>query len=191
MASKPVMERADRDRWMACACARRSGRCEGVGECWEGGKDWRVSSAMDVESLYDPDPRRKSYAGRASSGWRSDAGRRIPPREATRTDPQQRLVLEVSWEALSGRECVRIANDRHEGFTLGRWFWLRTGAGPQSLDGYASTDKGEVCCRGECRTLGLRTSDNGIRRARRRWVALHPACGRQRECIFAPSAGAA
>ena len=90
----------------------------------------------DINKYYDPDP---SAPGKMSSRFgafldqidRFDApffG--LTPREAIRTDPQHRLLLEVSWEALenAGQPADRLAGTQtgvFAGLSTNDYWWLQ------------------------------------------------------------------
>ncbi|WP_052517811.1 type I polyketide synthase [Archangium violaceum] len=108
---------------MAC---RLPGGVEAPEELWElmvKGVDATSelpSGRWDAEALYDPDPQAKGKIRTKRGGFLRDVDRfdarffGISQREAERMDPQQRLVLEVAWEALerAGHAVERTRRDR-------------------------------------------------------------------------------
>ncbi|WP_416904860.1 SDR family NAD(P)-dependent oxidoreductase [Micromonospora echinospora] len=105
----------------------------------------------DADALYDPDP---TAPGRVSSRWggfldqvdRFDAAFfGISPREADQMDPQQRLMLEVAWEALegAGQTTERLAGSATGVFVgvhshSNDYTWLQY-ADPERIDTYTGT----------------------------------------------------
>jgi acyl transferase domain-containing protein len=108
------------------------------------------SSRFDINALYDPDPEKP---GKISTRWGGFVEPMdqfdpqffgITPREATTMDPQQRMVLEVAWEALenAGYPPDQLTNSR-TGVFLGAcnndYYHMLMQAGDQYADMYLST----------------------------------------------------
>ncbi len=143
---------------------------------------------FDAEALYDG---RAGVPGRIATRWggfledldRFDAeffG--ISAREAERLDPQQRLVLEVAWEALedAALDPTRLAGTR-TGVFVGLWlndYESRLFADASSVDFHSTTGTGRYAAPGRVsHALGLRGPSIAVDSAcSSSLVAVHLAC---------------
>ena len=156
----------------------------------------------NVAALYDPDPEAVGKTYVREGGFIEDVEQfdasffNISPREAIEMDPQQRLVLEVAWEALerAGLRPVEAA-DRLTGVYIGS-IGSDYGSDHPSLDmvtGYTGTGTLASIISGRLAyVLGLQgpamTIDTACSSS---LVALHLACAalRQGECDLALAGG--
>ncbi|WP_394846906.1 amino acid adenylation domain-containing protein [Pendulispora brunnea] len=192
---------------VAMAC-RLPGGIETPAQYWEllaQGKDAIVGfpSRWDGLDVYDPDPEAIGKTYTREGGFlrdieRFDAGFfGISAREAQSMDPQQRLVLEASWEALEragiAPESLRESNTGVYIGAMSSDYGFEHRSDLDALDGYQGTGNASSIISGRVAyVLGLHgpavTVDTACSSS---LVALHLACGalRQGECDLALAGG--
>jgi myxalamid-type polyketide synthase MxaE and MxaD len=146
------------------------------------------SSRFDADALYSAEP---ATPGRIGTRWGGfldgiegfDADFfGVSPREAERLDPQQRLILETSWEALEDGGLVPEAlADTQTGVFVGMWineYEARLFRDPRAIDFHMTIGSGRYSASGRLSyTFGFRgpslTVDTGCSAS---LVAVHLAC---------------
>ncbi|WP_394840411.1 SDR family NAD(P)-dependent oxidoreductase [Pendulispora rubella] len=172
---------------------------------WEGVDTIRETppERWDLEAHYDPDPQ---AAGKVSTRWGGFLERidgfepsffGISPREAMQMDPQQRLMLELAWEALedAGVRAEGLAGSRTGVFVGAMWsdYARLTSRDPVLIDSFSATgqDTSIIAARISY-VLGLEGPSLVVNTAcSSSLVAVHLACQslRSGECDVALAGG--
>ncbi|HZL48580.1 MAG TPA: beta-ketoacyl synthase N-terminal-like domain-containing protein, partial [Solirubrobacteraceae bacterium] len=159
-----------------------------------------------LEGLYDPDPDHPGTSYTRTGGFLHDAGDfdpdffEISPKDALGIDPQHRLLLEVSWEAVedAGLDPHALQSSHTGVFTGIMYHDYATGLrGPVRLgleSAMGSGNRGSLASGLVAYTLGLEGPAVSVDTAcSSSLVALHQACQalRKKECELALAAGVA
>jgi acyl transferase domain-containing protein/surfactin synthase thioesterase subunit/acyl carrier protein len=158
----------------------------------------------DIDAYHDPDPDKPGKMYTRRGGFLEQVDQfdapffQISPREAINLDPQHRLLLEVSWEALEhGAISPSGLRDSRTGVYMGLiasdYMDLLLSAGPESIDPYFATGNFNSTAVGRISYfLGLRGPNLAIDTAcSSSLVAVHQACKDLRlgECDLALAGG--
>ncbi|WP_156675512.1 type I polyketide synthase, partial [Mycobacterium sp. E188] len=161
------------------------------------------SDRWDAEAFYSPDPLTPGHMTTKWGGFVPDIAGfdaeffGITPREAASMDPQQRMVLEVAWEALehAGIPTDSLADTR-TGVMIGAYFneyQSMLAAGPEQVDAYTGTGNSHSITAGRISyLLGLRGPAVAVDTAcSSSLAAIHLACQslRSRESDLALAGG--
>ena len=164
-----------------------------------------ASDRWDADAYYDPNPDAPGKIATRFGGFLDQVDRfepqffEIAPREALTMDPQQRLVLEVSWEALehAGQSPVRLGHTRtgvYIGICSNDYAQLLLEAGnPALVDMYYASGIAHSIASGRLSyVFGLQGPSISVDTAcSSSLVAIHLACQglRNRECRLALAGG--
>jgi acyl transferase domain-containing protein/NADPH:quinone reductase-like Zn-dependent oxidoreductase/SAM-dependent methyltransferase/acyl carrier protein len=117
--------------------------CEGVDAITE-----VPSDRWSIDALYNPDPLAPGSIATRWGGFIKDPDRfdagffGLSPTEAAQADPQQRLALELAWEAVedAGLRASRLSGSRTGVFMGAMWSdYARLMAGPQAIAPHTAT----------------------------------------------------
>src|ERR1700691_3383497 len=133
----------------------------------DGISSFPTDRGWDLEALYDPDPDRPGTIYTREGGFLHDAPDfearffGISPREALAMDPQQRVFLEGTWEALedAGIDPLSLKGSQtgvFAGISSSDYGSGLAGSTPEDLEGYRLTGRtGSVASGRVAFTLGL------------------------------------